>query len=59
MNMLKLYLSQKSPQTKYDPPATSLVCVDADDGLKVISAGCQGGKLMNSEFLREGESHLS
>lgn len=54
--MLKLYLCRKSPQEKYNPPATSLVCADADDSLKVIS---WGGKPTNSEFLREDEFRLS
>lgn len=59
VNMLKLYLSRKSPQEKHDPPAMSLVSADADDGLKVISVDRQGGKLTNSDFLREDESRLS
>lgn len=36
-----------------------LICANADGGLKVFSVGCQGGKLTNSEFLREVESRLS
>lgn len=59
VNMLKLYLSRKSLQEKHNPPAMSLVSADADDGLKVILVDRQGGKLTNSDFLREDESCLS